>query len=73
MTRAEKLAEAEAELADVKATLARLRSGGQSYAGEGRSMSRVQYDQLRDHEQELEAKVARLRRGPIQGYGVVLP
>lgn len=73
MTRAEKVAQAETELVEVKAALSRLIAGGQAYAGEGRSMTRVDFAQLQQREKDLEAKLARLRRGSIQAYGVVLP
>lgn len=70
MTRAERLAQAEAELAEVKSAISRIVTGGQAYSAEGRAMTRADLKALQERETHLEAKVSRLSRGGIPTYGV---
>lgn len=70
MTRAERIVQVEAELAEVKAAISRIVSGGQRYAAEGRQMEKADLSVLQQREQMLETKLARLQSGGIRTFGV---
>lgn len=71
MTRAQRITQAETELAEVKAAISRILVGGQSYSAEGRARANADLEALQARETMLEAKIARLERsGSIATFGV---
>ena len=70
MTRAERITQAETELAQVKAAISRILTGGQSYSAEGRVRANADLKVLQERETMLEAKLSRLQRTSIPTYGV---
>jgi hypothetical protein len=70
MTRVERIAQLETELAEVKAAISRIVSGGQAYSAEGRAMTKADLRVLQDRETLLEQKLSRAKRGGIATFGV---
>ena len=68
-TIAEKITELEAELVLVKAQMAAVSSGGQSFTVDGMSVTKTGYTYLRDRRREIEKSLQRLYRG---GRGFVV-
>jgi len=68
-TVAEKITELEAELVLVKAQMASLSSGGQSFSVDGVSRQNINYDAIKDRRREIEKSLQRLYRG---GRGFVV-
>ena len=70
MTRAERITQLETELAEVKAAISRIVTGGQAYSAEGRAMTKADLRVLQERESLLEQKLVRARRGGITTFGV---
>lgn len=70
MTRAERIALVESQLAEVRAAISRIVTGGQRYAAEGRQMEKADLKVLQERETQLETKLSRLQRGGIRTFGV---
>lgn len=70
MSRAARIAQTETELTEVKAAISRIVTGGQAYSAEGRMMTRADLKALQERETHLEGKLARMRRGGIETFGV---
>lgn len=63
MTKAEQLAELEAELVIIKAQMLAITTGGQSLSLSGMNVSKVNYPALKDRRIEVEKSIQRLTRG----------
>ncbi len=70
MTAAERIAQTQNELTEVKTAISRILTGGQAYSAEGRAMTRGDLRALEEREVRLEAKLTRLQRGGIRTFGV---
>ena len=68
-TVAEKITELEAELVLIKAQMATASAGGQSFSVDGLSVTRANYEAIRDRRREIEKSLQRLYRG---GRGFVV-
>jgi hypothetical protein len=70
MTRAERIAQYETQLAEVQQAISRIVTGGQAYTAEGRAMTKADLGVLQERETLLEQKLARAQRGGIATFGV---
>ncbi len=72
MACAQRIAELETELTEVRAAIQKIVAGGQSYSAENRTMNRADLKVLQEREDMLRAKLGKLRRGSIiRTYGVI--
>lgn len=72
MASAQRIAELETELTEVRDAIRKIVTGGQAYGAEGRTMTRADLKVLQEREDMLRAKLTKLRRGSvIRTYGVI--
>jgi hypothetical protein len=63
VTTTARIAELETEIAEVRAAIRQIITGGQAYQGEGRAMTRADLGALRTMEREKVAELRRMQTG----------